>query len=513
MNPSASARLRLNAGAAVAAVAAQTLIGLVLYSFLIRQLGAETVGAWVSLTAVGLLACMADMGLNHALIRQLSVAIHQADQDRVGATVETLVWAVAVFAGAALGLLYLAFPLWSPWLGLPAVEHAGVERWLPFVFGGLWLNRMGDACAGGLDGQQRFVARSVAVIFALLAGLLLSLWWVPLFGMDGAAAAFVVQNALQFIANLVQLRRTTNGLSLMRPRLRVSILREAVRYGLSVQALVLCYLVLESGIKISLARSGNLAAVSYFDLAFRIGKGVRGLLASALRVLVPRLAAAGSDASGQERRAAAYADAFGVLLMVALSAFVVLLAAAPLISWLVVGRVEPVFMSALAFALLPWLVYSLTDPALTVSLASARMRWPLRGHLVTLLLTAVLVALGGRHTPFVGLYAIVMFAMLSGCVVTWVGIHRDEELRWRSLHPSATAAAVLGGAAVGLFGLMAPTLLAGWPLNARVAVVVVVVLVWLALLGWLHPAARAMRAHAAVAGRRSAPPSVRRRRA
>ena len=464
---------------------------MLLYAYLIRRVGAATVGVWVSLMAAGLLACTADLGLNYALVRRLALTQHDTAGPSAHETVETLVWSVVLLAGAALVATHLAFPLWSAWLNLAPDVHVNAVRWLPFVLIGLWLNRIADALGGCLDGQQRFVERSIAGTAALLAGLVLSVVCVPLWGMDGLAAAFVVQNALVAGANFTLLTAGLPGLRWLRPRLRLDVLRDAARYGLSIQALVLCYLVLESGTKLTLARSGNLTAVSYFDLSFRIAKGIRGLLASALRVLVPRLAPTGGLVHGSALRGSLYARSFDALLVVALPIFVGLLAASHGIAWLMVGRADPVFIEALMFALLAWLAYSLTDPALNLAMASGRMAWPLGAHLVTLALSAVLVYSLGSLTSYRGLYAIVMFAMLVGCVITLVGVHRNEHLPWRLLKPGMTVLVLLSGVLAGLLGVFA-TVLLPWPHPIlRWCAVAAGYLGFLAIL-WQHPSARSL---------------------
>lgn len=495
MNPPAApagpgrSRLPVNAGAAVFATAAQTLIGMVLYAYLIRHFGAGTVGVWVSLMAAGLLACMADLGLNFALVRGLAMTQHNTEGPSAHETVETLVWAVVLLTGATLFAADLAFPLWSGWLNLKPEVHADAVRWLPFMLTGLWLNRIADALGGCLDGQQRFVERSMAGTATLLAGLVLSVLWVPRWGMDGLAAAFVVQNALLASANFMLLTAGLPGLRWLRPRWRLDVLRDGARYGLSIQALVLCYLVLESGIKLTLARSGNLTAVSYFDLSVRIAKGIRGLLASALRVLVPRLAPTGGSIDGSALRWSLYARSFDALLVVALPIFAGLLAASHGIAWLMVGRSDPVFIEALMFALLPWLAYSLTDPAINLSLASGRMGWPMGGHLVTLVLSAVLASSWGPTTSYRGLYAIMMFAMLTGCLITLAGVHRSEHMPWRLLKPGMTLLVLLCGVLAGLLGVFAPLLLPWLPPMLRWSAVAAVYLGFLALLSQ-HPSAR-----------------------
>lgn len=480
--PSPRSRLRGSALASVAATASQTLIGLLLYGYLIRSLGAEAVGVWVALMAVGLLACMADLGLNHVLIRSLALPQPAEQAQRI---LQTLLWAVLLFSGAALLLVYAASALWAPRLALALRLQQDAVQWLPFVLGGLWLNRIADALAGALDGCQRFVPRSAAAVASQLAGLLLTLAAVPHWRMEGAAAAFVVQNALLLLANLVLLARCMPGLGWLRPSLSPAILRASVRYGLSIQALVLCYLVLESAIKLALARGGNLSAVSYFDLSFRIAKGVRGLLASAVRVLVPRLAPLGS-AGDAAQRTGAYAASFEILLVVALSVFSLLLAGAPLIARTLLGHHDEAFVTALFFALLPWLIYSLTDPALNLALASGRMRWPLRAHLLTLLVALPPTFVGAEHS-FTGWYALAAIAIIIGCGTTLAGIHHEEQMPWRLLHPRRSAAALAGCLVVALLS---------WQLSQRGAAaydwlaIAAAELLFLCLLWQQHPLAR-----------------------
>lgn len=477
------------------AMAAQTLFSLATYGYLVRVVGAEQVGAWVSLMAAGMLACVADLGLSHALIRQLSVVLH-GRQEPAGAgvpeTIETIVATVAGTTGFALLLAWLSFPWWSSWISAPAaVVQPG--QWLGFVLVGLWLNRVADALAGALDGQQRFVERSLASAAALLCGLMLTIVAVPHWGMQGFAVAFVAQNALLLLSFAVQLRHLTPALRWSRPRLRPAVLRDALRYGLSVQLLVMCFLVIESIVKLSLARTGNLAELAYFDLAFRIGKGVRGLMASALRVLVPRLAPLGSDVGGADLRHQAYAKSFAALQLFSLPIFAAIVAGAQLLSVALVGRDEPAFVAALAASLAAWLGYNLTDPAMNLALSSGRMRWPVLGHVMALGLVLCAATIGwpsnqGASTS--GLYLQVAMAILVGCLATMVGVHHGEGAGWRLLRPVHTLVALACGAAIGLFGLSVDTLLPAWSAPERWAAVSTVLAAYTASLWRLNPAGR-----------------------
>lgn len=444
-----------NAAAAVAYAASQTAIGLLMFSYLIRTLGAEVVGVWVSLMAAGMLACMADLALNHALVRAVPLARHADAAHGPNEVIETLVWASTSLCGLSLALLHMSFPVWSPWLSLPPAVHEQALSLLPFMTLGLWLNRLSDAFAGALEGFQAYVVRSLAGIGGFVLGLALTITFAPVWGIRGAALAFVLQNLALCLVTGFLLQRCSPGLRWFAPRLRKAVLMDGVRYGLSIQLLVFCYLVIENGTKLLLVRGGFLAGVSYFDLAFRIGKGLRGLLSSALRVLVPKLVSA-LHIEGQ--RDIIYGNSFSVIVAVAVPIYVGLLTGAQGLSWLVVGRYEPVFITAIVLGLVPWLSYCLIDPALNNAMATGRMRWALYGHLFKVVLASALLTLPVFHDSVQGLFGAVALAMVAGSLAMLVAVHRLEGLSWRLLAPGPTLLALLFGGALGLIGALDTTL-------------------------------------------------------
>lgn len=481
--------LMRNASAAVVYATAQTVVGLLLFSYLIRTLGAETVGVWVSLMAAGMLACMADLALNHALVRAVPLARRPGAADGPHVVIETLVWASAALCGLSLVLLHWAFPWWSALLSLPAAAQAQAEALLPYLVLGLWLNRVSDALGGALEGFEQYVARSTAGTAGFLLGLVLTLAVVPTMGIQGAALAFVVQNLALCLMNGVLLQRHAPGLRWWAPRWRQPVLVEGVRYGLSIQLLVFCYLVIENGTKLWLVRGGFLAAVSYFDLAFRIGKGLRGLLSAALRVLVPRLV---SELHIEGQRASLYATSFGLVVAVALPIYAGLLAGAQGLSWLVLGQSEPLFIQAVVLGLAPWLAYCFIDPALNNAMATGRMQWALAGHLAQVVLVLALAAVPSIHDSAQRLFGVVALAMLLGSAAMLAAVHRFEGLSWRLLKPRSTLVAVGGGLAVGLWGALDPTPWAGRHGGAHMMLLAAMFGAYLTALWRWHPDARRM---------------------
>lgn len=429
-------QLLFNAVAAVVYTTAQTAVGLGIYAYLIRVLGAETVGIWVSLMAVGMIACMSDLALNQALVRLVALSQHQrSDPSAAAITMETLLLSTATIVGLAFMLAYISFDVWSGWLRLGQQHAMLAQTLLPWMCAGLWLNRLADAAGGALEGLQWYVARCTAGTLAFLMGLALTVISVPHWGLLGAAMSFAFQNACLLLVNLILLSKAQSDVRWWRPRFRRSILLDAVRYGTSLQGMVLAYALLESGCKLLLTRYGFLASASYFDLAFRIGKGLRGLLASALRVLVPRIVARMHIEGHQQ---AIYASSFLLVTSIAIPLYAAVLATADLMSWLVIGAIDPQFMLILTLACAAWLAYCFVDPALNHAMAVGRMGWAFHGHVLKVALAGLVVlALPHQAAPEV-VVAVVAASMLSGCAWMLVMAHRHERLSWQALAPWTT---------------------------------------------------------------------------
>lgn len=476
-------RLMINALAAVCYTAAQTVVGLGVYAFLIRTLGAEEVGIWVSLMALGMLTCMSDLALNQALIRQVALS-RVAPVARTAETVETLFTATVVLTGMGFGLLYATQDLWLPWLKLSDQSTALAHTLVPYLCVGLWCNRLSDALGGALEGMQRYVPRSLVGIGSFVCGLILTVLLVPTMGLGGAALAFCLQNAFQFLGNWFLLNQSSLGIRWVRPRIQGSLLKESVRYGLSVQGLVLAYALLENGSKLLMVRSGYLSAASYFDMAFRIGKGLRVLLSSALRVLVPRIVSQ-MHIEGQQQ--SIYTQSFLLVTAIAVPMYMGLLATSDVLSWVLIGHVDRQFMWAVALALCPWLAYCFIDPALNTAMAQGHMRWAVLGHGLKVVLALALLGVPLFHDSATGMYAAVAMAMVGGSAVMLWMAHRQQAMPWSALTPSATVPLMLLTLCVGLWGVLDTSAWQptgpGWHTGARVLTLMLMPVGVL----WWHP--------------------------
>lgn len=446
-----------NALSAAAQTAVTTAAGLFYFGFLMRSLGPEVLGGWLAWLALGMVACLADLGLRESLVRRAAVARAEGDTPRLIALIDSTVVSVALTMGLALLLL----------MGLgPQLVHLGAaaEQTPGWIVGGValmvWLQRVADVHAAALEGLQRYdrVARNNVV--GALAGLATLLLTVRVWGVDVASLGLIVQYLVSGLAHQRTLRELLPERG-WRPRhARYALAREGLGYGLSVQTAIGSFLLIESIAKVLLARADALALLSYFDLAFRIGRGLRNLLVAGNRVLVPRLAAAHADAAEGHAQSfdAMYLRSCHLLFLLVLAVFSVALGASSLVALATRGSVEPDFILAFLLTLPVWMIFGAVDPVINASMGSGAMRLVVLAHGAMLGLLLLLVGAGAlalSHWPGLAPHAgpatllAVLVSVSLPCLAMLLAYHRRQRLPLATLSPGRSLAVGLACFAVG----------------------------------------------------------------
>ncbi len=378
-------------------MAVTTAAGLFYFGWLLRELGPESLGAWLAWLALGMIACLADLGLRESLVRRVAVARGRGDDGQVVALIDTTVLTVALSMAAAL----VAMLALAPWLLPPQAASAS-----PWLVGGIaamvWLQRVADVHAAALEGLQQYERVARNNVAAALVGVATLLVVLPHGGVDAASVGLIVQYALAGSLHAVSLSRSLQGQRGWLPRRwSARLAREGLGFGLSVQVAIGSFLIIESSTKLLLARQDALALVAFYDLAFRVGRGLRNLLVAGNRVLVPRLARASAErppegsalpASGDVQTL--YLRSFEVLLLLAVPVFSLAFAAAGLISIATRGGIDPMMLVVFFLVLPAWFVFCTVDPVINVAMGTGAMRPLVVAHVAMLVLLALIMAAG-----------------------------------------------------------------------------------------------------------------------
>ena len=425
-----------NAVLAVTQAVVSGVVLFLLYKFLLRTLGPERVGIWATVFAMATAARISELGFTASTIRY--TAQHLARNDSKS-TIEML-QTVAITIGIALPAILVAlFPLflWLIKMSVPALHVRNAIVLLPYALTSVWIGALAGVCLAGLDGCHRADLR--ALIGAISSPVLLLLAWllVPTHGLVGLAWAQIVQGVFMAAIGWIVLRRQLPDLPSSPRYWRYAYVREMLRYGVTFQAMAILTMLYEPVAKVLMAALGGLAPAAYYDMAVRMVSQVRGLIISGIQVLVPKVADTHERSPDEVHRV--YARTYLLVFYLALPLYAALGAGIPLLSELLVGKIEAKFVTFSYLLCGGLAINTITGPAYFVNVGTGALRWNLYGHIVIGVLNVVLSYLIGIEFGAIGVVCGSVAALVLGSGMTVLGYHVANKISLRLLWSSDNA--------------------------------------------------------------------------
>lgn len=427
-------QLMFNALAAVAQVALLSAILYLLYRFLLRTVGLESLGVWSLVLSAATLARLADPGFAASVVR--FVALHHArgNRDEISRVIQTATLSTAVSVGA---LLLIVWPLLPRLLGLVlqgAALQAAIQVY-PYALLSLWCSALASVFQAGCDGLQRIHLRSGLLVGGELLHLILCYWLAPRFGLIGLGYARVIQGVVMLVAGWLLLRRLMNFLPLIPHRWHRATFSAMLGYGVNSQIVAVAMMLYDPTTKGLLANYGGPGLVAYFEMASRLIVNFRSIIISANQVLVPAIA--GWRESRPEQLTAVYRRSYELVFYFGLPLYAGLIACAPLISEIWIGRYESHFVFDGIILAVAWFINTLNAPAYFANLGEGHLRWNTISHLIIGALNLLLGLLLGRLFGGTGVVIAWALALMTGSVMTSVSYHLEHRLSMWLLLPGA----------------------------------------------------------------------------
>jgi len=393
-------RIRISSNALFIVAGRAWYVGLwvLLTPFVLRQLGSERFGVWSLLFLLSGYLATLDLGLASSVVKFTSEYSSRSDWTGLQ-TVLSNVLGVSVLLGAAWILgVFLAQNALLDWIRISPghreeVRFALLASCLLFAFANL-----ANLGPGILNGLQRMdLANGVLVLSSIPQALIL---WVGLragHGLYAVVWSTAAQWAIVGALSPVLVHHVC-------PQLRFPVIRLRprgqgwIRFGLVMQANNLIVLMQQQLDKLLLTTWVGLAAVTEFELAFRVANGIQSLPVLALGALMPAFA----QRFGEGDRVGAFHLYRRANELVAVSAFGAAAALAPAVPLLIRAWVGP------AHPVAEWL-----GP------------WLLAGFCLNLLTGAATSASRGAGYPALettpGLWGIVVHLLMSGILILRLG--------------------------------------------------------------------------------------------
>ncbi|HWP00114.1 MAG TPA: lipopolysaccharide biosynthesis protein [Methylococcus sp.] len=473
-----------NVAASVAQVVASALIMFALYRTLLETLGAKRLGIWSVVLATASASRIGDLGLSASVTRFVAKYRARQDDRAAGCVVQTAALSIAGLLGLALLFAYPGLDLLFERL---FVDQALIEAraLLPYALVSLGLTAVASVFQSGLEGCQRYDRRVLLVVAGQLLFLSAALWLAPRHGLVGLAWAQIGQGVVLVVLGWFSLRRLLPGLPWLPWRWRRVFFREMLGYGLQFQVSSVAMMLFDPLTKALLGKYGGLSVAGYYEMAGQFVSKARALIVSANQVLVPLAADLHERDPG--KLGEVYRTNLRLLFFVVLPLYALVVAWAPPLSELWIGRYEPKFVFFVGVLTLAWGLNTFAGPAYFSNLGTGRISWNTLTQVWMGLANAGLGLALGPHYGAEGIVWGMAIALISGSGLVVVAFHREHRLSWRLLLPAEAIGCILGSAVAIAASDTVYQIMASESTMERFLLILMTPLLVLAPILWCHP--------------------------
>jgi O-antigen/teichoic acid export membrane protein len=357
-----------------------------IYRLLVQEVGLERLGVWSLLLAASALVRIGDVSGAAALARFVAAAGHAdragSPRDYVHTVLLTCIAMNFVFAAA----IYFSAPLALPLVVGP--QHLAEARSLvPFVIAIMLLGAFGAGVTSAIDGAQRADQRALVMMGANLVYLGAAWFCIPRFGMIGFALAQTLQLLVVIVVGWIVLRGHVAGLGWFPSRWSRAVFAQTGAYALKLNAMGIMMMLFDPLAKLGFNHAGGPILVAYYELATRLVTQIRGLVVAGATPLTPAFA----------RFRTPRDPAFGALLekatrisaLAAVATAFLSLTGAPLMSLVILGKIDPELLRMNTALTLGWSINLLCLGFYMAAQGIGVLRWNLASHAVLALCVVV----------------------------------------------------------------------------------------------------------------------------
>jgi O-antigen/teichoic acid export membrane protein len=346
---------------------------------ILGELGVSALGVWSLVIATTSFARVADVGAAGGLGRYVAISQAQGDAgERALVYVET-----ALILNAALYILIGGVLYWPAWWALGHATHGGAlaeaRRLLPYSIAAFVLQNVTNVITSGLIGFHRSYQKSILALLTISIQAGVALTTVKLVGLRGIAMAQMVQYILMAVLGWLLVVRAARGrFRLCFPyRFRREPLKELVGFGFKLQALNMATFLFEPATKFVFSSLAGISALGVYELASRGILQVRQIVIAPAQNLTPLFAA--EHHQDPARLKALYERTFVTNSAAATFAMAGMVLGAPIISFIWMKHIDPLFVAFSAIIGAGWLANIIAVPGYFVGVGTGYLRWNIAG--------------------------------------------------------------------------------------------------------------------------------------
>lgn len=416
--------IRRNVVTTVAAFFVNIALTFIGYRLVVQQGGTAALGLWSALSAAIYVIRLGDVGMGGATERYIAATDASGDPTRARGYLDS---ALLLNTGLFLALAVLGYLMFASRIGwiVPgdAATHAEALAVLPIMLSGLVLSNLANVVAGGLRGLHLAYQAAYLSVIGGIVQLMVILALVPGLGIAGLAwgqlSQFCVIGFGAWVLFNRQLARQAGTRPMYLPVMGSrQLLAELLGFSLKAQAINFINGLLEPASKLLVGHSAGMSVLGIFEMAYKIVALPRNAVVSGVMGMAPALTRLLNDQPSAA--AALYRRSRGLVAAASGGVLLVVVAGSPLISILVLGRMDSLLMTFIAIVALGFWLNATGAPAYALGFAANQTRGNLASAVLSLLLVLGFGGLFRHPWPAYGpVLASAIGLAIGGLFVLW----------------------------------------------------------------------------------------------
>ncbi|WP_137869502.1 hypothetical protein [Sphingopyxis sp. 2PD] len=364
------------------AIAEVVVTGIGLFAILkiiLAKLGTDALGIWSLVVATTILLRVGDASIAAVVPRFVgeSYALGRTDEAREFADTAL----ITSFALHLVVAVILYFPLiLAIETVVPANAKAEATQLLPFAIVAFVILSVAQTALAVVVGVHRAYAKSILIVAAMPLQLAMVWFLSDQLGLVAVVLAQACQSAFLIVAARMYCTHVfgQSPSEAFRFHWRRARFRAFYGIGLKMQVTQIASLAFDPLIKFTLSATFGLHAVAYFEIGNRIAAQARQLVVMPTQALLPVFAV--SYVSNRARFEEHFATSMVHLAIFAGGLTVLVIMAAPLISLVMIEKIDPQLVAMIAIAVVGWMANALSAPAFLAAIGANISRWNMLGQ-------------------------------------------------------------------------------------------------------------------------------------
>ncbi len=401
----------------------------IIYTILLRNLGAQKLGTWSVVLSTSSIANIANIGLSSSLVKYIAEYSNSIEDNstKISNLIKTSTISIGIFVGIVCLFLYvIGYYLLEK--ALPITELDEARYLLPFSLVSLWISSLAGIFLSTLDGFHYSSLRSLIYIISSFAFIIIGWQLLPFWGLTGIAIAQTIQAFINLVLSFWGINFVFKYFKILPFKWDRETFNHIFKFSINFQIISLCQLLYDPVTKFFLAKYGGLSSVGYYEMASRLVIQIRTLIVSANQVIVPTVASNNTKNTDET-----YPKILNLVISITLPIFVAIVIFTPYISYYWIGEFEFHFMWFLLILTISWFSNIISTPSYFSSIGLGNLKGILYSHIFIAISNIILGwALG---ILFAGIGVIIGWglSLILGSLITLDYYNRNYRINKKSI--------------------------------------------------------------------------------